>query len=92
LASSIKRKASHKGGKKEQKERTQVQAKITKPKVCHKKAKLEQSCSKTPNNHKKHIKKEKRMKLERVESLEEEPSLAMISAFQNRDGLSSLQS
>jgi hypothetical protein len=48
--------------------------------VCHKRA-LEQSCSKTPNNHKKHIKKEKRMKLESMESLEEEPSLAMIVHF-----------
>jgi len=60
------------------------------PKVCHKRA-LEQSCSKAPANYKKHSKKEKRMELERVESLEE-PSPCNDSVLQNRDGLSSLQS
>jgi hypothetical protein len=77
------------GGKKEQKQWTQVQAKRMEPKVCHKRA-LEQSCSKAPMNHKKHSKKEKRMELERVESLEE-PSPCNDSALQIRDGLSSLQ-
>jgi hypothetical protein len=45
---------------------------------------------KAPTNHKKHSKKEKRMELERVESLEE-PSPCNDSALQIRDGLSSLQ-
>jgi len=89
LANSIKRSIPQ-GGKKEQKQKTQVQAKRIEPKVCHKRA-LKQSCSKAPTNHKKQFKKEKRMELEKVESLEE-LSPCNDSAFQNRDGLSSLQS
>jgi hypothetical protein len=41
---------------------------------------LEQSCSKAPTNHKKHIKREKDGKLERVESFKK-PLLAMITCF-----------
>ncbi len=47
------------GGKKEQKQWTQVQAKRMEPKVCHKRA-LEQSCSKKPPRITRNIQKKRK--------------------------------
>lgn len=43
---------------KEERKRTQVQAKRIEPKMCHKQV-SKQSCFKSPTNHNKHIKKRK---------------------------------
>jgi hypothetical protein len=68
------------GERRNKKKRLESEQKKKELNVCYKRRTLEQSCSKAPTNHKKHLKKRKRMELERVESLEE-LSLVMIVRF-----------